>query len=134
MERIDIRQIPFDLSYQGYYWYSNETAPTVISNDKISEDIFTALPFVIEGNFYNESKQISINIKNIDGNYLVTKIDFTTVNQTNITEKDYLLHKTLDGFSKIKLVNYWQESPPDDLLEGMTTLIPVWIAFKGFVK
>lgn len=135
MKRIEISQIPFDLTFEGYYWYSNERKPTILIDKAISKAIFTKLPFIVEGNFYNEEKGISINIKNIDGQYFITQANLRDLNQANISELDggYLPHR-LAGIKKIKLVHYWAESEPDDLLEGMTTLIPVWIAFKGFVK
>ena len=72
---------------------------------------------------------ISINIKNIDGNYLITQAQ---IKDLDLESKEYLAHR-LDGVGKIKLVHHWEEAP-DDLLEGMTTLVPVWMAFKGFVN
>jgi CRISPR type III-associated protein (TIGR04423 family) len=133
MKKIKIQDIPFDTTYEGYYWYSNAAKPIVLDNQRLSEAIFTQLPFIVEGNFYNEAQAISINIKHIDGQYLITRADLANLNEANITEQDYLAHD-LKGIKAIKLIHYWQESAADDLLEGMTTLIPVWMAFKGFVK
>ena len=132
MKIIKIEQIPFDVAFEGYYWYSNASKPVVWDNKPITKDIFTALPFIVEGNLYNESTGISINIKNIDGEYLVTQANLNDVNQENLRERNYLAHRL--GNTKIKLVHYWEESEPDELLANMTTLIPVWMAFKGFVK
>jgi CRISPR type III-associated protein (TIGR04423 family) len=137
MEKIEIKQIPFDLPFEGYYWYSDKSAPQALDNETISESIFNLneLPFIVEGNLYNDKEKISINIKNIDGEYLITR-----ANLKGLTYKseEYLAHRLVlnDGtkISKIKLAHYWQESETDDLLAGMTTLMPVWMAFTGFVK
>ncbi len=135
MKKIEIHQIPFDLAYEGYYWYSNASKPIVLRQETISEALFTTLPFIIEGNLYNEVMNISIHIKNIDGKYWITQANLNDVNPNNMTEKTYLPHDlNLKGIKKIKLVHYWQESEPDELLAGMRTLVPVWMAFKGFVK
>jgi CRISPR type III-associated protein (TIGR04423 family) len=135
MEKIDIKQIPFNLPFEGYYWYSHKSKPTVLVNKAISEAIFTELPFIVEGNFYNDDEKISINIKNIDGRYLITRANLKGI---DYEPQEYLAHRLEleDGtkISKIKLMHHWQESEPDALLEGMTTLIPVWMAFTGFVK
>ena len=133
MKKIDIEQIPFKLEFEGYYWYSNASEPEVLDNKPIPKEIFEKqLPFIVEGNFYNELTGISINIKNIDGEYLITQVNLNDLIQKNLTERTYLAHRL--GDTKIKLVHYWEESAPDELLADMTTLIPVWMAFKGFVK
>jgi CRISPR type III-associated protein (TIGR04423 family) len=133
MKKIKIQDIPFDTAFEGYYWYSNASKPVVLDNQRLSEALFTQLPFIIEGNLYNEEKGMSINIKNIDGQYLITQAYLGGLNPAHISEQNYLAHD-LKGIKAIKLVHYWQESAADDLLDGMTTLIPVWMAFKGFVK
>lgn len=133
MKKIDLQQFPFDVAFEGYYWYSNKSKPTVLNNETVTKSIFKDLPFIVEGNLYNEEKGISISIKNIDGQYLITQVHLKNLKQENLSERVYLSHRL--GGNKIKLVHYWEESEPDnDLLEGMTTLIPVWMAFKGFVK
>ena len=62
MERIDIKQIPFDLPFEGYYWYSDESKPTALDKKTISEAIFTELPFIVEGNFYNNDEKALFDI------------------------------------------------------------------------
>ena len=127
MKKINLQQFPFELAFEGYCWYSNASKPRVFNNEILTKDLFTLLPFIVEGNLYSEEKGISINIKNIDGDYLITQAQIKT-----LEPKEYLAHR-LDGVGKIKLVHHWEEAP-DDLLEGMTTLVPVWMAFKGFVN
>jgi CRISPR type III-associated protein (TIGR04423 family) len=134
MQKININNIPFDLEYEGYYWYSNSKQPNIVENTLISSAIFTEMPFIVEGNFFNEEKQISISIKNIDGTYLITITDFNTLKISNLVEQNYIAKNELTGISKIKLAQYWEEGEADPYLENMKTLIPTWVAFKGFIK
>lgn len=133
MKKIEIKDIPFDLTFEGYYWYSNASKPVILDNKTITKDIFSQLPFIVEGNLYNKENAVSINIKNIDGQYWIMLANLADLNDTQISEQAYLAHD-LAGIEKIKLLQYWQESPADELLEGMKTLVPAWLAFKGFVK
>lgn len=133
MKRINIDDIDFTLDYEGYYWLSNEQKPHIVN--KISKDIFTDLPFVIEGNFYHkdEDKEISISVKNIDGQYQIHRADLKGIHDDQKTEQAYLAHD-LEGIKQLKIVQVWEESERDELLARMTTLIPKWQAFAGFVK
>ena len=130
MKKINLEQFPFELAFEGYCWYSNASKPRVFNNEILTKELFTSLPFIVEGNLYSEETGISINIKNIDGDYLITQAQ---IKDLDLESKEYLAHR-LEGVGKIKLVHHWEEEEPDDLLEGMTTLVPVWMAFKGFVN
>ena len=92
MKKIEIQQIPFHLTFEGYYWYSNASKPCVLDDETISASIFTQLPFIIEGNLYNKENQISINIKNIDGQYLITQADLMGLDEANLTLQTYIPH------------------------------------------
>ena len=133
MKKIEINDINFDLEYEGYYWYSNEPKPEIVLNQKVSKDIFKILPFIVEGNLYCKNKDISINIKNIDGEYKIFQADVSNLHENQVTENEYLAHD-LAGIDKIKMIHFWKESKEDALLENMKTLIPAWQAFVGFIK
>ena len=132
MTKIDIQKIDYSILYEGYYWYSDATKPTIIDNQTINIDIFKKLPFIIEGNLYAKKENISINIKCIDGEYKVFIFDLNNLPNDQYSEEHYLAHD-IKGVSKIKMIQYWEESEPDSLLEDMQTLIPSWQAFKGFI-
>lgn len=131
MKKISIDDIDFDLNYEGYYWYSNDSKPKIVN--KISKEAFTNLPFIIEGNFYCLESDISISIKHIDGAYQIYRAELNGLPIDQKTEEEYLAHD-LDGIKKLKMIQYWEEGNPDELLAEMTTLIPSWQAFAGFVK
>ncbi len=133
MKKIEISEIDYSLPYDGYYWYSNKQKPEIIKGKTLTKEIFTSLPFIIEGNFYNDSKGLSISIAHIDGIYIVQQANIKALPENQITEQDYIAHD-LEGVSKIKMLQYWEEGQPDELLADMTTLIPAWQAFKGFIK
>ena len=133
MKKINISEIDYSLAYDGYFWYSNKQKPEIIKEKTFTKEIFTSLPFIIEGNFYNDSTGLSISIAHLDGNYIVCQVNLKDFPENQITEQVYIAHD-LNGISEIKMLQYWEEGQPDELLAGMTTLIPAWQAFKGFKK
>lgn len=133
MKKIMVDEIDFTLQYEGYYWYSNEQKPKTIMGETISKDIFKSLPFIIEGNFYCSANGVSISIKNFDGVYQIYQATVNNLPNENCAHLQYITHD-LEGYSKIKMLQYWAEGESDELLAGMTTLIPAWQAFKGFIK
>jgi CRISPR type III-associated protein (TIGR04423 family) len=131
MKKITIQDIDFNLNYEGYYWYSNKKKPVILHEQPISAATFTEIPFIVEGNFYCKSKNISINIKNIDGEYCIYRADLSDLPSTQCQKQQYIAHD-LAGVSHFTMLEYWAESAPDPLLENMTTLVPAWSAFIGF--
>jgi CRISPR type III-associated protein (TIGR04423 family) len=127
---ITIDQIPDDIDFEGYYWYSDERKPKVIDSEKIDKSIFSDLPFVVEANFYSKSEKISIQVKNIDGQYHIAEIHLESIEGAT----EYIAHD-LGGINKFKMVEAWKEKDDEDnLLEGMKVLVPSWTAFAGFIK
>ena len=90
------------------------------------------MPFIIEGHLYCESKNVSITIKNIDGEYHIYAADLNGLESSQCHEQKYIAHD-LAGISAFTMLEYWAASAPDPLLVGMTTLVPAWSAFKGFI-
>lgn len=131
MKKIEVEDINFDLDYEGYLWCSNESAPKQVN--KISRDDFTTLPFIVEGNLYSAKDKISVRVGNIDGAYFITQGIVKDLPEEQITRQEFVAHK-LDGIAKVKMIQYWEESEKDELLEGMKTLKPSWSAFVGFIK
>lgn len=123
--KIEINNIP-DLNYEGYLWYSDEPKPEFVKG-KLDKTKLTKLPFVIEGNLWAETEKVSINIKNIDSEYVVTKFDIPSKFSSN----EYLAHD-LEGVDKYKMYQHWEEST-EDLPIGMSSLQPAWAAFTGFI-
>jgi len=128
--KITIDKIP-DLNYEGYIWYSNAQQPEVIKG-KFDIKRLTLLPFVIEGNLWNEHDKISINIKNIDGNYLINIFDLKTVANFFENTQEYVSHR-IEHAKAYKIYQHW-EAIEDDLCEKMSSYQPTWNAFVGFSK
>ena len=125
-KKINIEDIPTG-NFDGYYWYSNKPKPEIINNTEIVKSKLTQLPFVIEANFYSRETETSIQIKNIDGKYDIAIID---LKDCIIAPQFYLGH---DIGQDYQVVEAWEEVE-DELLEGMKTQVPSWVAFKGFIK
>lgn len=128
-QKIEKVEIPQG-NYEGYYWKSNQNKPTVQYEGMIPEVVFDEFPMSMEANFYDRVKQISIQVKNIDGIYHIAKIDLSELEDNKTKTVKYLGH---DIGSNFELVESWGEKT-DELSENMKTLFPTWVAFKGFVK
>ena len=129
---ISIEEIPKDILFEGYYWYSNEQKPRVILSPSIIQyDWFTDLPFVVEANFYSPKAQLSIQVKNMDGEYAVAKMDLSQLHEIEHDKVTYIGHD-LESKSYV-MIEAWIPQA-DELLEGMESLIPAWSAFAGFVN
>lgn len=132
IDKIKINQID-DLDYNGYYWLSKEPKPHIVEG-KFDKTILQDLPFVVEANLYDEDKQISISIKNVDGEYLITKYDLSKLSADEIkTAEKYLSDRTGD-FGKYRIYTYWQEKQDNEFLEGMSSLERTAEIFVGFTN
>ena len=130
---IEIKEIPVDVAFDGYLWLSNEQKPKMLKGNKVDISLFQPLPFIIEGNLWSEKHQLSIQIRNIDGQYKIVRFDLShSYEDSLLEEKTYLAHD-LDDVREYLVVEAWEEKE-DELLAGMKTLIPAWTAFKGFVN
>ena len=118
--------------YEGYIWLSNRQKPLVISPDKPNVSHDTDNSFIVEGNLWNETDNVSIMIKYVDGKYIVRRTVVTDECRKNATEKEFIAHR-IDGVKKLKFLQYWVETV-DALCEGMTTLRPGKLVFVGFSK
>lgn len=129
-----IQDIP-DYRYEGYYWYSDSQAPQVILDERIDKSKFTEIPFVIEANFFARKENVSIQVRNIDGQYYVSGFRFIGIEDSDKhVIREYFAHDLKTGKTSIKkfeMVEAWEETN-DPLLENMTTLQPSWAAFRGF--
>jgi CRISPR type III-associated protein (TIGR04423 family) len=130
-QNIHFNQIPPYL-FDGYYWYSDAPKPKLIWQERIDPVIFQDLPFIVEGNFYASAKQLSINVRHIEGRYLLTQYDLTKVPEDKKKEMIYLGHD-LNG-QNIKLIEVWEEVADQELLAGLSALVPAYSAFAGFTK
>lgn len=132
--------------YQGYYWYSDASTPEQIEDAPIVADKFSDMPFVVEANFYCVAQAWSIQIKNIDGNYQVAKMDLSGLDlesegTADYDVIDYFAHRIAD-YSHYRVVEAWRVVDLDvrtsetgnkpSSPETMTTLEPAWTAFCGF--
>jgi CRISPR type III-associated protein (TIGR04423 family) len=138
MKKIEISDIDYDLEYEGYLWYSNEQAPIYINKErKVESTDFKAFPFIIEGNLIDKNGDISISIKNVDGKYLVYRVDFQKINQDQLENVEFIAQKNNWGIEKIKIAVYWKETaiePDNENLKDIVSLEPKWTAFRGFIK
>ncbi len=130
-KQIEINEIPAG-NFEGYYWLSDKSKPELIFNKEIDKTKFSQLPFVVEANFYSEKMEKSIQIKNIDGEYKCAIIDLSDCEYEAQKYIGHDLEYNKNHFDYF-VVEAWEEKA-DELLEGMKTKVPSWVAFKGFVE
>ncbi|MGB1216703.1 MAG: TIGR04423 family type III CRISPR-associated protein [Saprospiraceae bacterium] len=119
--------------FDGYLWYSDKSKPQrIYGKENLDLDILPELPFIIEGNLYDATKRISISIKNVDGEYIVSKHE---IKEDELEKKEniqtYIAHD-LGDIKTFKMLEIWEEGEPDSDLEEMTSLVPTRSHFIGF--
>jgi CRISPR type III-associated protein (TIGR04423 family) len=132
MKRIEISAIDLSLNYEGYLWLSDSKQPIILKGEKIPQDIFTSLPFVIEGYLYCNSKNgLSIKISHFDGAYHVYSVELDQIPKDRLISNTFVARNFNKDIKFIQSVQYW-ESVPDELCENLNVLEPAWVAFNGF--
>ncbi len=126
---ISIQDLPTDVNFEGYYWYSNKQKPEIITGEPIQHGWFTELPFVVEANFYSADAKLSIQVRHVEGQYQVTRIDLSQLDAIPHEKRTYLGHD-LEG-RNFRVIEAWQPEP-DAFCADMEVLVPAWTAFAGF--
>lgn len=137
------KNIP-DIEYVGYYWMSDKTTPEVIGDTaehptvKLPEELRNCLdapamnPFVMEAQLYCPTEKLSIGIKYVDGQYIISRCEETKAIPSDcVTLKRYVANRM--GKRRLLFRQYW-EAKPDALCGGMDVLQPAAMAFVGFEK
>ena len=137
------KNIP-DIEYVGYYWMSDRTDSDVIGDreyhqtEKMPDELKKCLsdpqinPFVIEAQLYNPTEKLSIGIKYVDGEYIISRCEAPKdIPSDSVTLKRYVANRM--GKHRLLFRQYWEEKP-DELCEGMDVLQPAAMAFVGFEK
>lgn len=139
-QKIEDKKELYGKVLQGYYWLSNCSKPEVIDKEELSpqkmDDLLDdkTLPFIIEANFYCAAEKCSIQIKNIDGQHHLAKIDLKDLPPEHYHIQTYVTHDIMtdkNDYRYYEVVEAWQLKP-DCLLDGLETFSPAWTAFKGF--
>jgi CRISPR type III-associated protein (TIGR04423 family) len=128
---ITLDQLPEDLLFEGYYWYSHEEKPHVVRNEPLQQAWFADLPFVIEANFFCREAQLSVQVRHLNGAYQFTQLDLKSLPGQQWNPLTYQAHD-LEDVAAFEVAEVWREVS-DPLLEGMKTLQPAGTAFIGFV-
>jgi len=131
-KELSLQDLPTELIVEGYYWYSDQVKPEIVRGQQIEAGWFTDLPFVVEANFFAPEDQISIQVKSIDGNYLIHQFDLKELPDEHMEEEWYRAHD-LPGVDSFRVVEAWKLEA-DPLLEGLSSWVPAWRAFGGFNK
>ncbi len=118
--------------FEGYYWLSNEDQPILLKGhlDDFKSSLDALVPFIVEANLFDDKEKLSISLKHVEGDYHITKVNLKKIG------KDFQLSqeesfKSIEGFKDIKVVHLWK-AEEDELLEGMSVMMPLMTVFTGF--
>lgn len=145
----ELKQIDITYKYQGYLWLSDKSTPIVCYGDKplkeVMEDYvikeklmitpFESInPFIIEGQLYDDSRNISYSIKFVDGSYVIRNYKVGQMDYNNVeVEELFLYANRMENGLKLHFLQYWH-SEPDVLCEKMEVMQPEKIVFVGFKR
>ena len=132
-------------NYVGYLWYSDKTAPDVLNGVQLSDMLCPdENPFVIEGQLWDETQQLSYSIRyvvsndgqhGISGQYIIQKWNLNTdfpVPDFEYTELEAFPNKAFGKeVGKLLFRRYWK-AEKDELCDGMKVLNPHALVFVGF--
>ena len=133
MEKTEFINKIKDIPLTGYLWLSNEAKPTrVYHNAKIDTSVFDVEnPFVAEGLLYDESNNLSYQIKYIDGIYRICEYSTQKQNEDDVLqEKSYIAHR-INGVNKLKFIQIFTLQNDDGCMD-MKVLKLDRVVFKGF--
>jgi CRISPR type III-associated protein (TIGR04423 family) len=128
-KKITKDELPLNIFFEGYYWYANKEKPEIIIAEPIQPEWFKDLPFIVEANFYARTEKLSIQVKNIDGEYHIAQIDFNQLDDALIDKTVYIGHDTANR--NYLMYEAWDIEVAAD---EMSPLVPTWSAFAGFVN
>ena len=128
-----LSDIDKNAKYEGYIWMSDATQPTVLNKEPISIDLADGTnPFVIEAELFDAEKSVSYSVRFVDGQTKVRKFEVDELKLFGEQTLFYVSHRIGDGI-KLKFYRKWKkELDPDNLCEGMETLVPSDFVFIGF--
>ena len=118
--------------FQGYLWKSDNPDPEVFNNVETTIVLPLGNPFIIEGQLFDEHNRISVSIKYIDGNYIISEYKLGEIDkelESNYTMKEYLSNKM--EYRMLCFRQYWRKNK-DEFCENMPTLMPAQWVFVGF--
>ncbi len=129
-KKIEIKDIPDNIPFEGYVWMSDETKPKVLQNKLFACDTIGTNPFVIEGLLWDKKNKVSYHITH-SGKYYVYRYNLTDLpSGAQFEEVNYLPHQ-LDGVNMCKFKQLWVPEK-DPLCEDMQVLVMKALIFVGF--
>jgi CRISPR type III-associated protein (TIGR04423 family) len=120
-----------NLNYEGYIWFSDQTKPIVLNNEKFDFNSIKLNPFIVEGLLFNRESNISIHILHT-GTYNISKYELDKISSKNILEEEYLPHR-IENIEKVCFKQIWEEKN-DPNCEEFPVLTITALVFCGFKK
>ncbi len=131
-KKIDLKDIPKDVAFQGYLWMSNKTSPKVLKDKPhdFSKYADKKNPFVVEALLWDKENKVSYHITH-SGRYQVYRYKLKKLpKEAELKKVKYLPHR-LDGVNKCKFKQLWV-AEKDPLCEDMEVLVMKALVFVGF--
>ena len=94
--KYNLLEIPV-LEYTGYIWLSDQSKPDILENETYDFSKIKQNPFIIEAKLFAEKENVSVNVKHIDGKYIISIIELNNIPENaEIEDKSYLANPALE--------------------------------------
>ena len=124
--------IPTNVNYNGYLWWSNAQEPNVFQNEMLPEWLIeTDNPFIMEGNLADTQNQLSYAIRFFDGEYIVNRFDLKDLSSNEFIFKSYLPNRFPLNIKNLCFKEFWKPEE-DEFCDDMPVLKPAEVVFIGF--
>lgn len=124
------------VNYEGYLWYSDKKEPKIYTEmEPLTEELKpddSDNPFIIEGQLYDEGRNLSCSVKYVDGHYIVKECDIQKELKGLVINDKYYQSNRMDN--KILHFKECWKTENDPLCCDMEVLQPSQIVFVGFKK
>lgn len=126
--------LPTDLDYSGYLWYSDKSEPIILNKSRILIDTNSTNPFIIEGHLYNTDYNLSFSMSHTMGKTIVYRFDLNSIPGNWVSDEidDTIKYIFNSPFSKYIVFKRFWKPEVDKLCSNMCVLKPAFFVFVRF--
>lgn len=117
--------------FEGYYWLSDAIKPEVQHKGAFPFSVLEQrLPMAMEAQYFHNASQLSILVKNIDGNLIATLVDLKAVPVEQQIHRFYqTVYSDKLGY---RITEIWEESEGDETTAFLPVNKAICNIFTGF--
>lgn len=125
-------------NYKGYLWCSDQPFPNMIDGESATSGWLGELPFVVEGQLFDDARKSSLRIIHIDGRYRIAEMhvphDYAQRSHVYYASSKFAKFSDKDNAEydlQLRFYTHYEEQPTPDT-DDFAAELPAWTAFVGF--